>query len=336
MSTRTSVSQLFSRAEISALTTKSDWMGAYAVGFTWSVIGLTFAAVALAWPHAGGGLRLLLCVLAVIVLAGRQLALGILTHDAAHGSLFKTKWLNDHLTDWLCARPVWNNLHQYRPYHLKHHAKTSTVDDPDLLLVAGLPTTRRSMLRKFARDVSGLTGLKFVAGRVLMDLGFIEWTVTNQIKKLPQAGRAWYDYPISFLRNSGATIITNGLLFALLWASGHPLLYALWLLAYVTPFPLFIRIRSMAEHADREESSDVFKNTRTTKAGVLARLLVAPLNVNFHVEHHLMAAVPYFRLPKMHRLLRERNHVAEPAGYLVVLAQLSSQPNAPSKQQSST
>lgn len=326
MNNRTRVTDLFSREEITLLTQKSDLMGASAVGFTWAVIGLTFAGVALSWPYLNIGGKLVVCILALIILAGRQLALGILTHDAAHSSLFKTKWMNDVLVDWLCARPVWNNLHNYRPYHLKHHAKTSTPDDPDLALVAGLPTTKASLIRKFSRDIFGITGLKFVAGRFLMDLGFIEWTVTNEIKKIPQQGRKLIDYPISFIRNSGPAMIMNGILFSLLWASGHPELYGLWLLAYVTPFPLFIRVRSMAEHADREESSDVLKNTRTTKAGFIARALVAPINVNFHIEHHLMASVPYFRLPKMYQMLRERNYVLEAPGYFEVLNKLSSKP----------
>ena len=31
----------------------------------------------------------------------------------------------------------------------RHHAKTSTPEDPDLTLVAGFPTTKTSLTRKF-------------------------------------------------------------------------------------------------------------------------------------------------------------------------------------------
>ncbi len=328
MNSRVSVTELFSREEIQMLTARSDVYGVWAVASTWAVIGGTLAGVGILWPYMPWFGKILICIFALIILGGRQLALGIITHDAAHGTLFKTKWMNDHLVDWLCARPVWNNLHHYRPYHLKHHAKTSTPDDPDLILVAGLPTTRASIMRKFARDIVGITGLKFVVGRFLMDMGFMEWSVTSEVKWLPQTGRQWWDYPVTFIRNSGRSILMNGLLFSVLWAAGAPALYGLWLLAYITPFPLFIRIRSMAEHADRETSSDVLKNTRTTKAGFIARALVAPINVNFHIEHHLMASVPYFRLPKMHRMLRERGYVPEAPGYFEVLDQLSSKTKA--------
>jgi fatty acid desaturase len=112
MNGRTKVTDLFSREEIKMLTTKSDLMGAWAVGSTWVVIGLTFAGVAWAWPQIGITGKFSVFILALIILGGRQLALGIITHDASHSTLFKTQWLNDYLVNWLCARPVWNQTTQ--------------------------------------------------------------------------------------------------------------------------------------------------------------------------------------------------------------------------------
>lgn len=79
----------------------------------------------------------------------------------------------------------------------------------------------------------------------------------------------------------------------------------------------------MAEHAWMPSSKSALMNTRTTQAGYIARALVAPIHVNYHKEHHLMAAVPYFKLPKMHQMLRERGHVSEPPTYWQVLDELS-------------
>jgi len=65
----------------------------------------------------------------------------------------------------------------------------------------------------------------------------------------------------------------------------------------------------MAKHACLESSPDALRNTRTTNTGWIARARVAPIRVNFHIEHHLMASVPYFGLPKLHLLLRQRGIV---------------------------
>ena len=199
------------------------------------------------------------------------------------------------------------------------HTKTGTAQDSDITLTAAFPTTRASLARKFLRDLSGLTGLKFFLGRLLQDAGYLKWTVANDVVVLPANGRKWYDYVLAALRNMMPMLIANGVLFAVFAAAGHPLLYGVWILAYTTPFPLFVRIRSMAEHGCTEKSTDMFRNTRSTRAGRLARSFVAPLRVHYHIEHHVMASVPYFRLQAMHRMLLERGAVSEPPGYVDVL-----------------
>ncbi|AHZ68141.1 hypothetical protein OU5_1062 [Pseudomonas mandelii JR-1] len=50
---------------------------------------------------------------------------------------------------------------------------------------------------------------------------------------------------------------------------------------------------------------------------------MAPIRVNFHIEHHLMASAPYFRVPKLHALLRLRGIVPKPPTYLQVLKRVS-------------
>lgn len=310
--TRRRLSELFTREEIAQLTARSDWRGAWAIVSTWGIIASAFAVLAL-WPNV------FTFVLALCIIAGRQLALAILEHEGAHGTLFKTRWMNDSLTDWLCARPVWQNLFKYRAHHLGHHTRTGLPDDPDLSLHARFPTTPASLRRKFIRDLSGYTGLKTMFGLLLMDAEVIRWTVANDIQRLPANGRRWYQYVATALRNMTPMLIANGVLFGILALSGHPMLYLVWVLAYLTPFQFFLRIRSIAEHGCLENTADMFRNTRTTRAGLLARMSVAPMQVNYHIEHHLMASVPYYRLPLMHRFLRNKNAVPAPPGYLDVL-----------------
>ncbi len=161
MNSKVSVTELFSRDEIKELTTTSDLQGAWAVGSTWTVIVMTFGTVAYSWEYLPtSGKSADVCAWHWPFLLDANLRMAILMHDASHHSLFKTKWLNTHLTDWLCARPIWNDVSKYRPYHLKHHAKTSQPDDPDLGLVKNFPITQSSLFRKFFRDLNGQSGLK--------------------------------------------------------------------------------------------------------------------------------------------------------------------------------
>jgi fatty acid desaturase len=315
--TKRRLKDLFTREQMAALTARSDLWGAWAVASTWGVIAAAFAALAY-WPNS------LTFIAVMAVLGGRQLALAILQHEGSHGTLFKTRWLNDVLTDWLCARPIWQNLPKYKVHHLGHHTKTGTSDDPDISLHEDYPVTRQSLMRKMLRDIVGLTGLKLIYGLIMMDAGVFKWTVANHIVRLPQEGRTLTERIVTTVRNMAPMLITNGVLWGILAATGHAWLYWAWALAFLTFLPLFIRIRSIAEHGCLDRSPDMFRNTRTTKAGWLARATVAPVNVNFHMEHHLMASVPFHRLPLMHQWLSAKTDVPEPPGYLAVLTLASS------------
>ncbi len=81
---------------------------------------------------------------------------------------------------------------------------------------------------------------------------------------------------------------------------------AFWLLPYLTWFQFVLRVRNIAEHGATEESENPLQNVRTTLAGPLARLLVAPYWVNYHLEHHMVMHVPCWRLRRMHAMLIAR------------------------------
>lgn len=312
---RRNATQWMSAEEIQEFTTASNARGALSVLVTWSTIAFAFVVLAyfprnpLAW------------VVSLVLLGGRQLALAILMHECAHQSLFATQKLNEFVGQWLCAAPVWQRLGDYRGHHIKHHSRTSLADDPDLCLAAPFPTSRASLVRKFVRDVSGLAYLRRVVALVMMDAGVLTYTASTGavvVKPRPSVGSMIN----ALIKNFGPVLITNGILFAVLTLSGNAWLYAVWILAWATTFSVFVRIRSIAEHAVVETGTDPLRNTRTTKANVLARLTVAPHHVNFHLEHHLLPKVPHYKLPALHRLLRARGVYGEATyadGYAAVL-----------------
>jgi fatty acid desaturase len=316
--TRQKITDILTREELHALTRRSDLAGLYAVVSTWTVIAATLAV--LAWASS---LPLVYAIPIFVsgfaVIGGRHLALAILTHEAAHKTLFKTPWLNEVFADYACAKPIWSDIKKYRVHHFIHHSRTGQPDDTDLSLITGLPCSPASLRRKFARDLSGLTGLKLLLGRAMMDAGMIQWTVSNDVKWLPREDKRWWHHMTQLTVNLLPTLAVNSLILTVCWLAGHPWLFAAWFLSYITPFPLFLRIRSLAEHACTEPSTDMFRNTRTTKAGLLARITVAPFHVNYHVEHHVLASVPQHKLELLHNLLRARSAVPPPPTYAEVL-----------------
>jgi fatty acid desaturase len=296
----------FTRDEIQALLRIESWRGWLSIAIDWAGIAAAFALVA-HWPNP------LTVVVALFAIGGRQLGLAVLMHEAAHRTLLADRRWNDWAGNWLCAYPVWTDLHPYRTYHLQHHAKNWTKDDPDIGLVLPFPITRASLRRKIWRDLSGQTGRKFA--RAAWKRSVLRWRAGD-----PQGRRALVGF-----------VTTNALLFAMLAAFGHPLLYLLWAGAWLTTNTLVTRIRSIAEHAMVPDPGDPLRNTRTTLARWWERIFLAPNRVNYHLEHHLLMTVPHSNLPRLHRLLDERgllDGALVTKGYAAVLRRASSKDEA--------
>lgn len=317
---KTTANTWLSREEIRALMAPSDLRGWLSVATTWGLIALAFAGLLFAEGHP------LAWVVSVTILGGRQLALAILMHECSHGSLFATRGLNEHVGKWLIAAPVWQRLGDYRRHHLMHHAHTSLEGDPDLGLVTPFPTTRWSLARKLLRDLTGLAFLRRTVAELLMDAGVLTYSASTGQQRVvprPSVGAMLRGLAV----NTGPMLLTNLALWGALAVLGQGWLYLAWVLANATTFSLFLRIRSIAEHAVTEASDDPLRHTRTTEAGLLARLTVAPHHVNYHLEHHLLPTVPHYRLERLHQLLWERGastNATYAKGYLEVLRLASS------------
>lgn len=93
------------------------------------------------------------------------------------------------------------------------------------------------------------------------------------------------------------------------------LYFLLWLLPFATTYMLFLRIRNIAEHATVSDLDDPLQNSRTTLVNIVERAFMAPYWVNFHIEHHMMPFVPCYRLPEVHKILKERDYGEKMAIY---------------------
>jgi fatty acid desaturase len=276
--------------EIRPLAQRSDIMGFWLVLHCWLVIGFAIALFAL-WPNP------LTFVLAVVFIGSRQLGLAILMHEAAHVALFRTRAVNEFSGEWLCGRPIMAELLAYRHYHLTHHRFTQTDKDPDLALSAKFPTSHASIRRKFLRDLSGQTGVKLLVHQVLTAIRLAGDDDAIDAAKTDAAQAFKSTDLFKSLAVFGAIGLTISLIGDWWWG------LAFWVLPYLTWFQFVLRVRNIAEHGATEASENPLQNVRTTHANWIARALVAPYWVNYHLEHHMVMHVPCWKLPAMHRVL---------------------------------
>jgi fatty acid desaturase len=297
----------FTPEEWKPLAMRSSWRGLALVAHAWAVIGLTMAAV-IASPLALGAFWPVAIIPAAMIIGARQLGLAILMHDGAHGALHPNPKINDFVGEWLCS----GGLERYRKYHLQHHKYAQQAEDPDLGLSAPFPISGESLRRKIVRDLTGQTWFKERFG------------VGIQRMKRRKAGEPALPILKAEVWRLRRWIIVNGLAIAAFSAAGYPWAwFALWLAPRATWFQMVTRFRNIAEHALAPKNEpDPLRHARTTKANLVERALIAPYYVNYHCEHHMFMHVPCWRLPRAHRMLREKgvaDRMLIAPGYVTVL-----------------
>ncbi|MGB5813495.1 MAG: fatty acid desaturase family protein [Polyangiales bacterium] len=306
--------QAFSKEEIAELREHSDWRG-------WTTLLIDYGTIAAAMALVAFVPNVVTILFALVVIGTRQLGLAVVVHEASHRTLLNNRKVNDWVGNWLAAYPIYISTDMYRPHHLDHHGKTWGDTDPDRELADGFPVSKASMARKLTRDLLGLTGLKqligtsYVAYKVIRGQEVEQGTLPMRLDR----GR--------MIRMVIGTLATNGILFGILWALGHPMLYLLWFGAWLTTNKMVVRLRSMAEHSavPSPYPGDPFGNTRTTLTSWWERALLAPHHVGYHLEHHLVITVPHYKLPRFHRMLGERGlleHACIERGYARVLRKM--------------
>lgn len=308
--------QFFTPEEWAPFARKSTWRGPALLVHAWLVI-FAAGAMALKWP--------LTLPLAVMIIGARQLGLGILLHDGAHRALHPNARINDFLGEWLTG----GGMAAYRTYHLAHHRNVQQPDDPDLGLSSPFPVTGDSLRRKLLRDLTGQTYYKQ------------RWS--GLVSRLRARRRGEPLTPIlaqAFARNRRfllgmAVTVAATAPFGYGWAW-----FALWLLPQATWLPLISRVRNIAEHACiAQGEADPLRQARTTRAGPLARALLAPYWVNYHCEHHMFMHVPCHQLPRLHRMLAAKSvteRMLTAKSYAEVLSLAASKPQGEAPERNPT
>ncbi len=220
----------------------------------------------------------------VIWIGSRMLALGIIMHDGAHYRLLKRKRWNDVISILFIAWPLGVDLVIYRRIHFLHHRYVCTSQDPDIAYKArwddwNFPMRWQKLATVFIMSMSGI----------------------DIVKRLRQLSR--------YLTEPGKKrVVILRVIFYLIVAAllTYFNLWILFLLYWIVPFLTWLnfssRLREIAEHS-AIPGRNGFLATRTYFVSLLGRLFLAPNNVNYHIEHHISPAVPFYRLAKFHARL---------------------------------
>jgi len=222
-----------------------------------------------------------------------------LSHECAHGTAFRRRWINETLF-WISSIIYYEEPYYRRYAHASHHTYTWN-NGFDAQMPFATPMTFRGWLLE-------TTGI-----------GYFIWITRIMI------ANAWGDFSDqvkSFTPESELPKLKWG-------ARGMLLIYALIVMAiligadYLFWYLVLPRILgnpilylfTLIQHVDMEEDQlDLRRSTRSFETNDFNRFLY--MNMNYHVEHHMYPTVPFHALPALNRAVKDQLPEPDPGFFL--------------------
>ena len=216
-------------------------------------------------------------------------------HELSHGTVFKTKFWNEFFIK-LFSFISWTNYVHFRTSHNLHHQYTlHTEHDGEVVLPAVVKFPPLQWLMIFTINPHEIyrwiqQHLYFSFGKLLTD-----WDRTIFPESDAKNRHALYNW-------SRIILIGHAVLIGLCIAAGE------WILIPIALTPFYCTWLGVmccsTQHAGLpSDVPDFRKSCRTMYLNPVCAYFY--WNMNYHIEHHMYAAVPFFKLPKLHDLIAD-------------------------------
>jgi fatty acid desaturase len=281
---------------VARLAQRTAWRATLPVLADFAVLAAAIAVALAWWPNP------LVLIPSILIIGSRQHALFVIAHEAAHYLLYDNRKINDAVGR-LCATVQGLSMCTYRVIHRLHHNNLYGELDPDTALHGGYPRGFSYLVKKLLKDLTGLTAWKtyayFLGGAPALN------TATQvALKPLDDTSPK---LRAEAKRDRNLVIVFHILVLGFFVFTGHAVQYlVLWVLPLVTVVQAILRLRAIAEHGATTDFSSPLTAARSNLGPAWLRWLLFPHNVNYHIEHHLYASVPQYRLPALHREMESR------------------------------
>lgn len=278
------------REQLSALNRRSDFLGfAQTLGFLGVLAAASGAAIysSLHWPWYAT---------ALLVFVNGHFWHFLINgfHELVHDSVFRTRWLNRFFLR-IFSFLGWHNHHHFWASHTEHHKYT--LHPPDDLEVVLPQKIDLKNLWKWAiinyRYPYDLLRGKFrtFAGHIPGD----RWTGMLFPESDPERRRTYTRWERLVL--AGHLLIAGVAL-----VSGYPIV--LLVITFPRMFGAWLQfLCNAAQHVGLQDKTPDFRLCcRTIYLNPFLQFLY--WHMNYHTEHHMYAAVPCYRLGRLHRLIK--------------------------------
>lgn len=271
-----------------------NWHGVLEMLRDWAVIVCAAAISLYAWHHFGLVLPVVVYGTAVYFIGGRQRGLADILHQAAHGTLVKSRQFGVVLGTLFSGYPLLQSLTGYTDSHVRHHHPYlgDPVLDPDYVEYQrrGLtgPNLRRKALYRYLRALVG----------VRSTIGYIQYLIKNRILN---AEEAMVERWIRFAYALAALGIC-------IWQGWLITLAGYWFVPLITTHAWVGSFIELLEHYPLIETAPLVNiyMTRNRECGPVVNFLLGlQAQEGYHLVHHLFPKVPRWRLREVHQILME-------------------------------
>ena len=216
------------------------------------------------------------------------------THELSHNTVFRSRILNDFFIR-LLGTITYVNFVQFRGNHTRHHLHT-TKPGVDLEVMLPITYKRTQWIWGFTFDLPAIKKVFPAMLRHCFGLRGGDSKQDNIVYPSDDPG------DIRLMERWSRIILSVHLALAIVFvATGN------WILLFlVTLAPHSARWLAILTHQPqhlgmRGNVADWRQNTRTYLSGWFIRFIY--WNMNYHVEHHMYASVPFYHLPKLRKAI---------------------------------
>ncbi len=234
-----------------------------------------------------------------VLIAVLQHHLFIAQHESLHFLLFRTRRFNDIFGGFfglMVGFPL-----SYRRHHLRHHAFLGTQEDPDF---SNYEKPLKGKQATFMRLVLLLSGFATVEQAISYYLkGQIRSSSASDLDK----SKPTRSNPIDLI----LLLVTQcSILLVFVFFSDWKDYFLFWIAPLFTITKSLNSLRNYIEHEYQLDEVNIEVNRLVSvQSNRIERFFFAPLNFNFHAEHHLFTNVPYYNLPKLSEILSCHNNL---------------------------
>jgi fatty acid desaturase len=215
-------------------------------------------------------------------------------HELSHSTPFKTKWMSEFFYHLFCFL-TWNNGPHFKVSHVKHHQLTVHRGLDKEVVIEPIHFTWLDWVSWFTFDFKKFKMYVFptiahVFGKA--DVDFFFWDPLFPSGDKRRKRMCNYARLIFF----GHLILLGVFIYFQLWVLIAVVTFGYFFATFPSRFCVFQQHLGMCPNVP-----DWRLSTHTVKFGPLMGYLY--WNMNYHIEHHMFAAVPFFNLKKLHRAI---------------------------------